>query len=337
MSITIKDVAKEAGVSITTVSLVLNKPNNSISDKTKQKVIQAAKKLNYVPNKIARSLVNKKTYLIALVVPNLTNPFYPEIAKHVSSVASELSYNVVLLNYDNTKLNNRSLELFENNLVDGALIVTRGINKISEIDKRDKGIKLVFLDEPQSFDIGESYVVTGDNYYGGYIVAEHFIKNGHRNIACITGPKYTPNSSSRLKGFLECCKENNIEIVSDNILEGNYKFDDGYEAALKLVKKDITAVFCFNDLSAYGAVKAFKENGIKVPDEIAVIGYDNLDMTRFVEPPLSSVDQFVTKIAHSATDMLIKLIENIEVEEKLILIKPTLVLRDTSNEKLNNN
>lgn len=331
MRSTIKDVAKEAGVSITTVSLVLNNSKASIPDSTKDKVIDAAKKLRYVPNKIARSLVNKKTHLLALILPDITNPFYGEIASFVNMAAQKRGYKVLYINDSEGSDFNSDIDFIYSNMIDGVLIVTRNSKKWNLIDAQES-IKFVYLDEPvycKNDHNDVMHMVSGDNFAGGYMVAKYLIGLGHKQMACIVGSNNTPNSRDRLSGFLKCCEENDIKVKDEHILEGFYTYEGGYKCGVKLSAESISAVFAFNDLSAFGAIKAFNSVGIRVPSDMSVMGYDNLFMNKFVDPPLSTVDQNIQEISQKAANMLIDLIENVEVKEKKVFIKPELIIRST--------
>ncbi|WP_425538821.1 LacI family DNA-binding transcriptional regulator [Microaceticoccus formicicus] len=330
MAITIKDVAREAGVSITTVSMVLNESDYPISDKTKNKVFETAKRLNYVPNRIARNLVMRQSNSIALIVPDITNPFYPEIAKAVSEVAESRGFNLFLINTNNETTKNSSwLEVLENGLIEGALIISRE-STITDAYKRSRNIKIVYLDEPGFSEDKDAYIVTGDSKEGGYIAGKHLISLGHKKLACIAGPEETPNSSRRLSGFLKACMENDIYLDTKYILFGNYSFDGGYECGKVLANEDITGIFAFNDLSAYGAIRALKEGGKSLLKDYSIIGYDNLLMTAFTDPSLTTIDQFSKQIGISATNILLDLIKGRKVNERKVLVKPKLVLRETT-------
>ncbi|MDO5690351.1 MAG: LacI family DNA-binding transcriptional regulator [Tissierellia bacterium] len=334
MAVTIKDVAREAGVSITTVSMVLNESDYPISEKTKERVFQVAKELNYVPNRIARSLARKKSDTIALVVPDISNPFYPEMAKAVSEITEQRKYHLLLINTDNDRNKKQSwIDILEKGYVEGALVVSRDPVLISRIQDSPLRIKTVYLDEPGFEEVSGGTLVTGDSEHGGYLAAEHFIKTGLTKLACITGPEKTPNSGRRLSGFIKCCMEYGVYLESENILFGDYSYRGGYEAGQVLAQRDIEGIFCFNDLSAYGAIKAIKEMKLEIPEDISVIGYDNLSMTQYIDPLLTTVDQFSAEIGRRGTQILFDLIDGVEGASKTVLIEPKLIQRQTTKEK----
>ncbi|HHX67712.1 MAG: LacI family DNA-binding transcriptional regulator [Miniphocaeibacter sp.] len=332
MKITIKDVAKKAGVSTTTVSMVLNNADFKISKKTRDKVLKSAEELNYVPNKIARSLVMQNTKIIALIVPDISNPFYPEIAKYVDIYASKRNYNVILINSNDIEnLDDIEKNLLATNLIDGVLVVSINIAQYIKNNKRLRNLKVVYLDEFIGVsEDANTYIVSGDSEKGGYLAGKYLLELGHRNIGCVIGPRGTFNSNRRLSGFLNSFMEEGLYLKPENIVHGNYTYLGGYEAGMYLLEQGVTAAFCFNDLSAYGAIKAFREKNKNVPDDISVIGYDNLYMTEFIEPYLTTVDQNSMEIAKEATNLLIDQIENKKIKNKEILVAPKLIKRDTT-------
>lgn len=216
-----------------------------------------------------------------------------------------------------------------NGLIEGALIISRE-SSITDAYKRSKNIKIVYLDEPGFSEDEDAYIVTGDSEEGGYIAGNHLISLGHKKLACIAGPEETPNSGRRLSGFIKACMENDIYFDTKYIMFGNYTYDGGYKCGKVLAKENVTGIFAFNDLSAYGAIRALKESGKNVVKDYSIIGYDNLLMTAFTDPSLTTIDQFSKQIGISATNILLDLIKGRKVEKRKVLIKPKLILRETT-------
>lgn len=315
---TIKDVAKEAQVSIATVSFVLNDRDVPITKETKAKVWAAADKLGYIPNRVARSLVTKRTQQIALVVPDITNPFFPEIAKQVELAAREFDYHVILLNGTGNEL---VLQTLKESFIDGALVVSRD-NEINYNLKKP----VVFLDEEQD-ERKQSYVVTCDNFAGGQLAGQHLIKLGHRRIACVSGPENTPNSKLRWNGFKKALEGHDVSVL---MLPGDYSFESGYNVGQDILRTDVTAVFCFNDLSALGLMKYLTEQNVSIPDDISLIGFDNINLTNYISPGLTTIHQDMTAIAKAAVACLMSLIQKDKVTTHNVRIKPKLILRETT-------
>lgn len=325
---TIKDVAKLAGVSIATVSMVLNKKEHPITEEIKNKVFDAAKQLNYHPNVLAKTLIKQSINSIALIVPDITNPFFSQVAKDVNNAAIKRGYSVLLINNDNAdNAKDRIISILNSHIVSGALIITRDSNT-KEIIKYSPYVKVVLLDEVEDLFSG-IISVTSNNYLGGSIVGKKLIEYGHKKVACIVGPKNTKNSENRFDGFNNIYKLNNLEISSKNIFDGNYTFEGGYKLTNNIIKSGCSAVFCLNDLMAYGLMRGLKEQNIEVGKDISVVGYDNLNICDYISPRLTTVDQNFDKVATMATGILIDLIEGTSIKQKNIMIDPKFVKGDS--------
>lgn len=328
MKATIKDVAKRANVSVTTVSLLLNGKSDSFSAETKKAVYDAVEELQYIPNRLAQNLSNNQSNLIALMVPDLMNPYYTIMAQSIMERMEQTQYNLALIGFPEDESKRKRINnLLRARTFDGALIVSSKFDPIIEELQKDKKFKYVLLDE--SIEIENSPLVTGDSEKGGRLAAQLYLDANHRKLACITGPSNTPNSNSRLKGFLDELNSNGIKINKEYILEGNYTYESGYENALKLLNKDITGVFALNDLMAYGAIRAFTEAGKSIPEDISVIGYDNLEKIQYLELKLTTIDQQIDAIGNLSIDLLIQLLEGKEIDNRVNFIEPLIVNGET--------
>ncbi|MDO5047753.1 MAG: LacI family DNA-binding transcriptional regulator [Anaerococcus sp.] len=325
----IKDVAKLANVSITTVSMVLNNRDNKISEKTREKVIKAANKLNYSPNPIARSLVMKRSNAILLVIPDISNPFFGVMAKELSVLFEKEGYWLYIYNSSVGNFDERVfLDLVEKNFIELSLIVDRRAKNFSS-KTRDRH-KIIFLDEIND----EGMTVTCDNERGGYIVSEYLLDNTYKNIGLIAGEKDSMNSNQRIKGFLKNFKIRNIDFDKNNIFYGNYTFESGYENAKKLLQRKVDAVFCLNDMMAFGLIKYCKENNINVPNDLSVVGYDDVFISDLLSPRLTTINQDHQEIAREVIDLSKKILSKETIDKKKILIKPVLVKRDSVKERI---
>lgn len=326
---TIKDVAKLAGVSITTVSMVLNKTNHKISDGTKKRVIRAAEEIGYRPNNIARSLATKKSKSIVLIIPDLVNPFFSFLSDRITMWAEKLGYFLYIYNSRNQKLDEKSfISLVERNYIQSALIVDRRIKTFDEeIISRHN---IVFLDEfdYQKKDIN---IVTGNNEEGGYIATQFLIDRGFRNIGLNIGPSNTANSTRRLSGALKCMIDKGITYDVKNIFHGNYTYEGGFEAGRYFAQRKVDAIFSFSDMSSYGILEYFKKVGIRVPDDISLISYDNLFINDILSPKITSVDQNIDEIAKLSIQMIDDLLNN-NLKEKKILVSPKIIERESVKE-----
>lgn len=329
----IKDVAKLAGVSITTVSMVLNDTNNKISEATKKKVIESAERLNYNPNRFAKALASKKSNLIMVVIPDISNPFFSLLVKKLTYYAEEYNYFLYIHNTNNKKISRESFSsLINNNYIASCLVVDRNVNNLDEalIEKNN----IIFLDEVD-FNDRNTHVVTGNNEKGGFLGMQYLIDQGYRDIGLLIGPRSTANSSRRLSGAIKAAMNSNVYIDSKNIIHGDYSYEQGYKSGRLFLEKKVEAIFSFADMSSYGLLNYFAENKIKVPYDISLISYDNLFLNNILSPKLTSIDQNLDKIASSAIKMADDLINERESDKK-IMIEPILVYGESVGEKNEN-
>lgn len=339
VAITIKDIARLANVSITTVSKVINNKDDSISEQTKNKILQIIKETNYQPNAIARSLVTKKTKTIGLIIPDITNPFFPEIARGAEDCANIYGYNIFLCNTDdNAEKENNYIAVLREKCVDGIIFTSSSIPKYEHIiDLIDSGIPVVMIDRSIEPKLKNVYGVFLDNYKGGYLATKYLIELGHRNIACITGPLYTKSAIERLNGYKKALSDFNIEINNSMIIEGDFKINSGMVAAEKIIEnKDVTGIFACNDLMAYGVYKTLKKKGYRIPDDISIVGFDDIQLSQILEPQLTTIKQPSYDMGLTATRVLIKLIEGEKVRKKVVKFEPSLIERKSVREYHNN-
>lgn len=332
MKVTIKDIAEKANVSVATVSRVVNNKSKGVGEETRKRILDLVREYNYQPSAVARGLVTKKSKIIGLIIPDLTNPFYPKMAKGIEDVAHENGYNIILCDGNNSKEKEAAyLDFLNEHYVCG--IIYNNFHNISDVilDKILKtSLPLVFIDSKP--DVKGCKCVYLDNQKAMYDLVEYLINNGHRRIGFMTGPLDSYSINERYKGYINALQDNNIPIDSDLVIQGDYVFKDGYDAMGDLLKKtsDITAVACCNDLMAIGALEKLEDMGIKVPDDISVAGFDNIDMTRLVRPRLTTVAQPIYDMGRQAASMIISIIEGKakEVQDNVIF-EPSLVIRDS--------
>lgn len=315
----IKDVAKLAGVSITTVSMVLNNTNNKISEKTRKKVIDAAESLNYNANNFAKALASKKSNVIMAIIPDISNPFFSLLVKNLTYYAEKYKYFLYIHNTNNKGLEkSKFLKILNSNFFAASLIVDRNVKNIDQdLIKKNN---IIFLDEVD-FNDRNYHMVTGNNEKGGLLGMQYLIDRGFKNIGILIGPRSTANSSRRLSGAIKAAMNNDIYINSSNIIHGDYTFEGGYEAGKYFLEKNVDAIFSFSDMSSYGLLKFFSENNVKVPKDISLISYDNLFLNNLVSPNLTSIDQNLEKIAKYSIKMADDLIKNKKVSRK-VMVEP---------------
>lgn len=330
---TIRDIAEKAGVSITTVSLVLNGKELRIASATKKKIIQIANELNYRPNKLAVGLITKKTNTIGFIVPDISNSFFGELAKGAENEATNSNYNIILSNTnDNPDKDLEYMNILLDRGVDGIIMVpsytSAGENSKKCYQLMEQCQKpLVLVDRIK---IGGKYTsLATDHEMGGYLATKHLIENGHQKIACITGPLGILNSRLRFLGYKKALEDHKIAFRPKYVEEGNYHVEDGEKLAINLFKQDITAIFAFNDLMAYGVYKAASRQGLRVPEDISVIGFDDLFYSGIMEVPLTTIHQPSYEMGEAAVRKIVEFLSNQNASNENVLYKPELIIRNS--------
>lgn len=332
MKVTIKDIAKEAGVSIATVSKILNKKDQNISEKTRKKVLEIIKEKNYIPNTIARSLVTKQTKSIGLVIPDITNPFFPELVRGAEDCASKCGYNIIFCNTDDkTEKEEKYIKMLAEKMVDG-IIFTQSANNREEFNYLSQIRQpMVLIDRDVNVPNIKGKVLV-DNYNGAYEGVSYLIKSGYKKIAIISGPLSTKTSLDRLEGYKKALKENNIEFDNSLVLEGEYKGEWGRKGIEMMLENNIKfdAVFCANDIIALSAMKSIKEAKLNIPKDVAVLGYDDIYMAKLTEPALSTIRQPNYEMGYEAVKLLVDIIENGDAINPLVKLNTELIIRQST-------
>ena len=329
MRVTIKDIAREAGVSVTTVSRVLNNKAD-VSDKTREKVLKIIDRLNYNPNSIARGLVMNKTYTIGLIVPDISNAFFAEIAKAIEDELREYGYSVIFCNTDNDKDREKeSIDLLRSKQVDGLIGAFSHDSKDEVLALGKAGFPIVQID--RLVDDSQIPFVIIDNILSGYEATEYLIKKGHRRIAHITGALDTNTGIRRAEGYRKALQEYGIEIDEELVMEGDFSQESGYLAMKEILErnKDLTAVFAGNDMMALGAYRAIYAAGLKIPEDISIIGHDDFTLASLVSPALTTMQQPIYKIGKVAASLLIDIIKGKKNKEGLIVVNTSLIERSS--------
>ncbi|MEY7999370.1 LacI family DNA-binding transcriptional regulator [Clostridium sp. Mt-5] len=329
MAASIKDVAREAGVSIATVSRVLNDVD-VVNEETKKRVLSAIKKLGYRPNIVARSLKTQKTRTIGIIVPDISNQFYPEIVRGAEDVANIYDYNIMLCNTDlNIEKEMEYLKVLKEKMSDGVLYMSNSLEpKILELIKQLQ-LPMVLVETTSKEDDIPS--VTIDNEKAAYDGITYLIKKGNRNIAYIGAGEDTVNASAmRYKGYRRALQENNLELNKDRVYFSSPKAKDGYKGINEILNKTkIDSIFCTSDEIAIGAINALRDKGIKVPEDIDVMGFNNIYLSSIFYPKLTTVAQPIYDMGSVGMRMLIKLINKQELEERNYVLLHELIERDS--------
>lgn len=329
MSITIKDIARELGISYSAVSRALNnKPG--VSEKTRRKVLEAAEKMGYQPNTLARGLVNKVSNTIGVIIPDIVNPFFAEITKGIMETANDYGYDILLcVTGWEEKKEKEYIKTLQEKRVDGIIL------KPSK-DKRNEvfnNIKVPFILLESWLTSGKCSFIEVDNERGGYIAAKHFIDCGYKNIAFFGGKKESYSNRKRLDGFNKALEEygENIENIYTSF--GDFGMSSGYERAWQFFNsnKKVDAIFAGNDVIALGVLQCAEEYGKKVPQELGVIGFDNISYSRLPQIQLTTVNQPKYPLGKMALETLVDEIRNKDERTvKRITLEPDLIVRKTT-------
>lgn len=326
----IKDVAKLAGVSVMTASRVMNNVG-SVSAQAKAQVLRAAKELEYRPNLTARSLRVHRSHLLGLLLPDIENPVFAALAKHVEEAANRYGYSVMLGNtWEDAAREAKYLEIMMSRQMDGLLVSPVSIGNNESI--RQFSSPVVMLD--RSFNhVCPPPSVTVDNYEVGRLAARHLVSLGHKNFACIPGPLHIDVFAERLEGYREelarSGKVLEAVISAGNIEKMGYGADF-FTELLRIFPARPMALFCANDLTALGAMQAARRHDISIPGELSVVGVDDIPAGSLTAPTLTTVRQPVREIADAGVGMLVEMIRSRDFSPENIALKPSLVIRDST-------
>ncbi|WP_018247637.1 LacI family DNA-binding transcriptional regulator [Orenia marismortui] len=313
-SVNIYTIAEEAGVSKSTVSRVLNNKSD-VSKKTREKVLKVMKEFNYLPSKLARSLATNKTQTIGLIIPDIANPFFSEYIKGAEKKVIEEDYNLMLCSSHWTaKEELREIKMLREGIVDGVLMIGGGID-ISESYLEfleESSIPIVFIDRRVDSDNIPS--VNVDNCKAAYKATNYLLELGHRKIACVKGPDVLQSSRDRVKGYEKALAD--FEIDYRLIKSGYFNGEDSHQATCEILKnhREVTAIFYANDAMALGGIRAIKEFGLQIPEDISIVGCDDLDIISLITPPLTTLKQPRYEMGYVGMEMLMN-----KIDDKLII------------------
>ncbi len=331
--VTMKDVAKKSGFSVATVSAVINGVP-IVSPKAKEHILSAIKELGYRPNHIARSLKSQKTSSLAIIVRDITNPFYPEVIKGFEEVAWSNNYDVFLCNTENNS--ERELKYIDNLIgkrVDGVVIATSYIKREKYYDRlMENGIPYIYLNRRPDELLEYEYFIGTNNRLASEKAVKHLADLGYRRIHFMSGPLHLSTFKDRFEGFVNGMGKVGLKVEDHGISFGNdFAEATGYDFAKKLLRLNSLpdAIFCSSDLMAFGVHHALKEEGVSIPEDVALIGLDNNRYGHLID--LSSVEPQNKEMGRTAGNILMNLLlknENIS-PEKETLLEPEVVVRKT--------
>ncbi|KNC90060.1 transcriptional regulator [Trabulsiella odontotermitis] len=323
-----KDVARVAGVSTSTVSHVINK-DRFVSEAITAKVEAAIKNLNYAPSALARSLKLNQTRTIGMLITASTNPFYSELVRGVERSCFERGYSLVLCNTEGDEQRmNSNLETLMQKRVDGLLLLCTETHQPSrEIMQRYPSVPMVMMDWAP-FD-GDCDLIQDNSLFGGDMATQYLIDTGHTRIACISGPLDKTPARLRLEGYRAAMHRAGFAITEGYEITSDFEFGGGFEAMNKLLALPVPpdAVFAGNDAMAVGAYQALYQAGLRIPQDMAVIGYDDIELARYMTPPLTTVHQPKDELGELAIDVLIHRMAQPEQKQQRVQLTPELVVR----------
>ncbi len=327
------DVAKLANVSTATVSRVLRNPK-TVKKSTQQKVFEAIKQLDYQPNILARRFRTNQTKTILVVVPSLTNLVFSEIIAGIDRVAMEQGYQVLL---GDTNKQLEKAQNFINHLkqkqVDGAILLTVRLDQ--DLWKEIANHYPIVLASDFVEDM-KVPTVTIDNVKSGFEVTEHLIKLGHRKIAHVSGSADVSVSQERVKGYCKALRHYDIPFDPDLFIEADYSIEWGYSSVKKLMAQESnpTAIFFGNDEMAMGGIKAATEMGIRVPEDLAVVGFDDIKFSAIYNPPLTTISQPLHEMGKKAMELLVKIMDDEPLKTEKYVLESEFVVRDSCGAKI---
>jgi LacI family transcriptional regulator len=329
-TVLMKDISKETGFSINTVSRALRN-DKKLSQKTRLLIKEKAEELGYINNSLASSMRLKHSKIIGVITSDSSNPFFAEVIRGIESVVKSYNYNILLVNTSEKPIEEKeNIKLFCSRHVDGLLIVPVFYNY--EIERLYSRIEIPFLFLGRVSKGFDNHSILHEDYNSQRRVLENLIRKGHKDILYLRGPQNVSNTLERVKAYKEVLEENGITVNDFNIFQTKGHIEDGYVAINKAINRGLkfTAVCCFNDLVALGVLKSLKENNLKVPDDVEVFGFDNLKISQFMQPSLSTVDVPKFALGCEATHELMRHIENSNLEYITKFLKTRLVFRETS-------
>jgi LacI family transcriptional regulator len=329
MSVKLEDIAKETGFSISTVSRVLSNSNYPVSEQIREKVVHVAERLGYEPNIAARSLRTDRTNTIGILVDDLLSPFTPPIVRGIQDYLNKTGFLSLIVNSDwDPDQEQAAIKTLLSRPVDGIIFVEYSHQTASDVLERSNKPH-VFVHRLFGSPIKNS--VVPDDYHGASLATTHLIDLGHRRIGYINGPENWHTCRARLSGYQDTLAGHHLPFESSLVQPGDWEIESGYAGALNLLKLAVrpSAIFAANDPMALGAIYAIQDAGLRVPEDVAVVGYDNRNFTKTVRPRITTVSMPVIEMGGVAAELLLRQIAEGRKEEEEIKVKGQLIIRET--------
>ena len=333
MRTTIKDVAREANLSVSTVSLALSDKPSRVSLQTKKRVQDTAARLNYRPNHNALGLVTRKTKMLGIILPDIGNVFFALMAKGASKEADKYQHSLSVFDTDwNPDKDIQAVNMMLERGADGILLTC---STLSHSDRLSECIELCAAENvplmiaDQIPDYVPAHSITINQELGGYVTTSHLLDLGHERIGCITGAMTASSSQKRLYGYIRALQERNIVFDSALIAEGDYKAESGYELTKPLLDQGVSAIFAFNDMIAYGVMRYMSEIKKNVPNDLSLVGFDDIYFSQMMQTPLTTIRQPAFELGRTAVRKLLKMINGEPVERRTVF-EPELIIREST-------
>jgi DNA-binding LacI/PurR family transcriptional regulator len=336
MRISIKDIARAAGVSHSTVSRALS-DSSLVSNETRVKIKSLAHEMGYSPNALARGLVTSHTYTIGVVVTSIADPFAAEIVQGIETTAQDNGYSVILTNSGSQPDRElQAVETLREKQVDGVIVTASRIGALyaSHLERTGRPVVLVNNHNEQS---GRYvYSVTVDNNDGGFCATEYLLHLGHRRIAYVSAPPHHSSDQGRFRGYLDALGEYNVIFDPQLVIQGDGQAEGGKKALIKLMTlaSRPTAVFCYNDMTAVGLMHSAHQIGLRIPEDLSVIGFDDIPFATYVNPSLTTIAQPKQEMGQMAMQIMLQLITARAIKEDLptssVIVKGHLVVRSSA-------
>jgi DNA-binding LacI/PurR family transcriptional regulator len=329
--ITMRQIAARARVSVGTVSHVINN-TAGVREPVRKRVLEAIERLGYQPSLLARGLRRNQTTIIGVIIPDISNPFFPLVVRGVEDIAYQNSYRLMLCNTDNDA---QKEQVYFNELrayrMAGLIVIPSADSRLVPLAGGTGGeIPVICLDRcPEGW---KGDAVTVDNEEGAYQAIRYLLELGHRRIACIAGQLHVTSGVERLKGFKRALREAGLSIAPEYIQEGRFDRLSGYEKALMLLQFSPrpTAIFAANDLVALGVLAAMRELGLRCPEDVSLVGFDDLELASFTNPALTTVAQPAYQMGARAAGLLFERLRGEDIPTRHIVMKATLKARDST-------
>lgn len=329
MPVNMLDIAKKLNVSLMTVSRALNN-KRYVKEETYKKILEAAEELGYIPNALAKGLALNKTFNIGLVITDISNPFYSKITKIIQEEALKNGYHLTLFNTNESmEAEKEALYTIMEQRCDGVLLTSASRDFSLVYELREKGLPVVLMNRrPNKDDL--DFVVC-DNKKGAFLATNYLLQLGHRNIAHITGASFISSVSEKIEGYEAAFNEIGLEINPQFIFESEISLMGSYTTTLKILDSnpEITAIFAYTDWMAVGVIKALNERGIRVPEDMSLVGYDNIEISPYLGTPLTTIDLPINSMGKKAMEILLGRINSKKKNEKVSnkIYQPILIER----------